>query len=149
MSSLRETCTTLSDRRNDGAVTKFHGKPPVLRGSFCFHTLTRLRKNSYPPPLGPMASARLMPPSRHEIYRRPLLDIGKPQTNNGRCGNQPADKRKINRRLKPHRRPCAPWSESKHFPSSRGEGERSLLPQLLTTDIRDLLMLSSSRFDPK
>src|SRR5215475_5535819 len=35
------------------------------------------------------------------------LDIGKPQTNNGRCGNQPANKSLINRRLKPHRRPCA------------------------------------------
>jgi hypothetical protein len=35
------------------------------------------------------------------------LDIGKPQTNNGRCDNEPANKRLINRRLKPHRRPFA------------------------------------------
>ena len=36
-----------------------------------------------------------------------LPDVWQPQTNNGRCGNQPADKSLINRRLKPHRRPCA------------------------------------------
>ena len=50
--------------------------------------------------------------------------------------NQPADKRKINRRLKPHRRPCAHfWSGSKPY-GGPPRVERSLLPQLLTTDIR-------------
>jgi hypothetical protein len=37
------------------------------------------------------------------------LAIGEPQTNKGRCGNQPA---KINRHLKPHRQPCAALPEA-------------------------------------
>jgi hypothetical protein len=49
--------------------------------------------------------------------------------------NQPADKRMTNRRLKPHRRPCAPLVGKQTLWVSPG-GERSLLPQPLTTDIR-------------
>src|SRR6201987_2354962 len=58
--------------------------------------------------------------------------------------NQPADKRMINRRLKPHRRPCAHfWSGRKSCGVPRGE--KSLLPRLLTTDIRGDSNTSSTR----
>src|ERR1700758_5131347 len=49
--------------------------------------------------------------------------------------NQPADKRMINRRLKPHRRPCAHFGREAN-PVGVPRGEKSLLPRLLTTDIR-------------
>src|SRR5215475_7124803 len=62
------------------------------------------------------------------------LDIGKPQTNNGRCGNQPANKSLINRRLKPHRRPCALARKQTLWP-----GRVVCCPASLTTDIRESL----------
>src|SRR5690348_16749206 len=49
--------------------------------------------------------------------------------------NQPADKRMINRRLKPHRRPCAHFGREANL-LGLPRGERSLLRQPLTTDIR-------------
>src|SRR6202008_1276766 len=42
--------------------------------------------------------------------------------------NQPADKRMINRRLKPHRRPCAHFWSGRKSPWGSPQGEKSLLP---------------------
>src|ERR1700739_913020 len=59
--------------------------------------------------------------------------------------NQPADKRMINRRLKPHRRPCAHFWSGRQILRGSSRGEKSLLPRLLTTDIRGDSMTSSTR----
>ena len=75
-----------------------------------------------------------------DIYRRPLSRHWEaPRRTTVDAVTNPRIREKINRRLKPHRRPCAHfWSGSKPY-GGPPRGERSLLPQLLTTDIRALL----------
>jgi hypothetical protein len=50
----------------------------------------------------------------------------------------------INRRLKPHRRPCAHFGREAN-PVGVPRGEKSLLPRLLTTDIRGDSVTSATR----
>src|SRR6476469_3901813 len=59
--------------------------------------------------------------------------------------NQPADKRMINRRLKPHRRPCAHfWSGSKPYGSPPGR-EEFVAPAVDNGHKRDDSITSSTR----